>query len=588
MIQINKKRKEIDNDISTPITAKKNSQNFQETNFLNLFCVCAKMIINVLGPMLENKHLNSLIRSNKTIHSKFSTYTKKRKYIYLCGMMLRSDRSVIRMKELPFLPESTFSRLFIQFGIMDEGVFSEDICNSYIDLKMSSSGTQKNFLHFLAQTDCSINFLKFFLDIFSRFGLIDSTCGPVDTAFHELVRGDYCNVGRINSFLEAGADPFSRDTFGMTVMHDLFAVNRKPGFGPCLRECLTRFSLLPGFDCNDKTKRDLTFFLLYVKSTIVERDTLKMLIELGADYLHKNAYGENALFSISRRGLDMKERVVVDREVVEYLIDLKLDLNCVNRYESTPLDYFCRDHKLIPEDLEILRLFLDKGAVGKNILHSIVMSQDFEGDINETPLTTSEFIQELVVKRGVCCDVLNGKSETPLFSLCENGDFKTKSALSALRELLKLGASPKKQNEKGKTALYALCGNPTRTVESVSMLLGFDGLVDICDRGGRNVLHSLCSDFANPQSEILELLNSSSDGRLCNMGDSKGNTALHLLSSGERMFGETIAVLLGFIEKLISMGADIELENNEGKKPRDLLGRHPYAKRLSVILSKKK
>lgn len=478
MIQINSNgKRERDNDIANPIIMKKFSQNIEKMDLMRLICRYINMFTNVLGTILEDKSLSSLVCCNKTIHSKLSTYMRRRKYFFLCRKMVRYSGWENEIYT-SFLHDDQLPSLFIQFNIMEEGVFSEELCDLYLETIGAKTGTQINFylgsfLHFLARSDCSLAFLKLFLAIFSRMNYLDVMAERDNiTAFQALVQGDHCNLERFDSFLEAGADPFIRNSYYWSLQHELVYTNHrdKPALSDYMENYITRLSLLPGFDCNSKTKIGATILSIYALGMNVKFDLLKFFVDLGCDVFLAGRGGMNILHMVcgKENGGRSKRTVPLDVRIVEYLIDLGVDLNRIDNIGDTPLRRFCLRNKLIPQDLEILRLFIARGAHMGDIIYSIIDSPVSSKDKN--PNVKAEFIREIVEKGGVDYNTVNGNLETPLIYLCRKGDFRLKSAVFALEELLKLGASTSIKGEYGVTAMHELIMNPDVSAKAVKCM----------------------------------------------------------------------------------------------------------------------
>lgn len=510
-----KKRIERDNDIPDQFVKKKFSQNPQQS-FLNaLICNYIGLFTSAIGPLLEDRHLKFLNLSNKAIHFKLSIYLKKRKYFSWCRELMSISASLDGLKEIPLFTESMLDPLFLRFDMMGEGAFLKDIRKSYLnareecrcDIRLDS---RRNFLHFLARNDTSVNFLKFFLVLFSKIGLINSSCTTrrCETAFHSLVAGDFYDFERFDSFLEAGADPFIRDRCGSNILNCLVSASRKSGFD--LKRYVARLSVLPGFDCNTKDNISDTPFLKYLGSRVVEIEMMKFLIELKADYSHKNSNEMNALHSICRKnyGSEWFSRdVVINKEAVEYLINLGIDLNGIDKHGRTPLDVFCSTHSLVPQDLEAFQLFLERGSSTRTILHSIVKSPVFMGVEDETPTTKAEFLRKVIQEHGLDCNVVNRSLETPLLLLCSDGNFESQSTMFALKELLGLGASPFMRRINNETVLHLLVRNRSGpgVVEAVEIMISLGVDIEIENTSGKKARDILKkrNDYFDQLSSLL-------------------------------------------------------------------------------------
>jgi ankyrin repeat protein len=144
-------------------------------------------------------------------------------------------------------------------------------------------------------------------------------------------------------------------------------------------------------------------------------------------------------------------------------------------------------------------------------------------------------------------NVGDSDKNTPLHHACESNN------LQAIKFLIKSGAKPNEENEKGETPLH--CALDCSSVEVMQLLIQNGADVNVRDKSGKTVLHC-ASEIQDFSPEILELLIKYNAD--LNIVDTNGQSPIHYACV------KGSADTLNF---LIQKGADVNLTNKADKTP---------------------
>lgn len=261
---------------------------------------------------------------------------------------------------------------------------------------------------------------------------------------------------------------------------------------------LVRFLAEGDININVRTSSGATPLLLAAAYT--HEDTVKLLIDLGADFELKDSYDRTVLHFVSERGMldivkylvtmgcDFNARTVEGHtpfnlavryyyiSLIKHFIDSGADVNCIDIHEKAPVHYAC-----IKGRLDILRYLVSKGCD----LYAVTSA-------GETPLTLAvkhshlSLVNYLIVS-GVDVNFRDKNKKTALHFACKSGSLEivealTKkgsniniqdkrldtplhiavkfSRLATVKHLLKAGADCNIQNSKGTTAFQYILASP--------------------------------------------------------------------------------------------------------------------------------
>lgn len=551
------------------------------TSLTNLIMNYSRFFTHHITPLLCDLDLRSLLTSNKLIYSKFLEYLRMRKYIFFCKKIAsyhiaNCPSSSAKGVKIQYNCESDIIPLFRKFLVMERDVMGRDvfdvsICQWFLEkisLFSSKDNAEKfNFIDTMIEYKCSPNFTNFFLSFLSQFSLIDSMDSFGRTSLCRFAEMDNFDERYLVPFLEAKANPFLKDLNGGNILHAL--AMRRTESDECLINCFNILCKLPGFNCDASLVNGETPFLIYIQHINVRIETLNFLVSHGSDPKKKirdlNSNALHLYFGVERESNNL--------EVVKLLVDSKVDVDTRNFEFNTPLYNLCFGRNLTSQDFEIMKLLLAKGAStenigrkGASILHAMTIKNGYRREHSEDGEVTCNFIRELIKNRGMQCDILDSKNETPLFSLCLYANFETESPKVILEQLLKMGASPNAQDRRGRTILHAFCENFDNSLGALEILLAAGASPTKTTNKGKTVLHMLCKKGFRYQTDVLKKIISSSATGACNMQTKKGNTPLHLISARSFLpmrFSDAINILL-------SAGADPNIKNKQGITAKDI------------------
>lgn len=222
---------------------------------------------------------------------------------------------------------------------------------------------------------------------------------------------------KVRELLESGVDPNERDSTGWTALHSLQSDNA----GEMAK-------LLVAHGANLEAENLLKETPLLTACRFERKNLIPVLLELGANVRHVAKGKHTALwYAIS----SMK-----DVETVKLLIDAGADANETYPYGDNP--FLLAVYAQKPEVVNyLLPLTKDVARMDKHQVCAI----DFAASYNDTDLI------ERLLARGVSAEQANNYGRTPLMSAAENG------SVAAAKMLLAHGAAPHRKNESGDSAI---------------------------------------------------------------------------------------------------------------------------------------
>ena len=247
-------------------------------------------------------------------------------------------------------------------------------------------------------------------------------------------------------------------------------------------------------------------------------------------------------------------------EVTLLLIDKGADVNAKNKWGMTPLIYAARS-----VHITVYKKLLEKGAnhlcldyAGCNALYYLIEGHGFSTYYGVKP-NAKELIEVLPHDKASLAVVDSETGNSILHHAAANG------YLKLVKKLLKNDVDINKQNNEGETPIIIACKRKQYLV--FEFLLKHNADITIKDNNNDTVI-TIAQQYANQSGDntledILIKYNIELPLKLgeldVNQVDKKGNTALHLATK-DCTFGT-----LEKMQELIERGADINLQNKQGK-----------------------
>ena len=216
--------------------------------------------------------------------------------------------------------------------------------------------------------------------------------------------------------------------------------------------------------------------------------------------------------------------------------DEKVDLNCVDRFNRTPLIVLCRNNKNdnIIELIEALLSRCDINHVDNNGLNALSTLCLCNRGIKLAETA------HLLIERGSNVHLSSGGSA--LYSLFSK--YCKDSLLDVVQVLLDAGVDVNAKCQGGSSALLALCSNyddHPDLLAVIRLLIAKGAVVNARDRRGRNALLIICTVVLD-SSDLLEMVKVLVENKIdVKASDETGNTAAKLLN--KRGFHKTSEIM---------------------------------------------
>ncbi|KAJ3658220.1 hypothetical protein Zmor_009973 [Zophobas morio] len=297
------------------------------------------------------------------------------------------------------------------------------------------------------------------------------------------------------------------------------------------------------------------------KTTKVDKDIIKLLIDNGIYVNVRNTYGrtplhfccENADFKTTEALLEHRALVnTLDKddnsalhyastsstkntEVLKLLLDKGSNVNTPNSTGLTPLHYAC-----LGGNVDNVKLLLENNAMINFV------DEDRNNPLHVALFWNNRNVAKFLIDNGIDINARNGNLKTALHFACENGDYEV------TEKLLENNASINVLDKNDKNGLLYASESWESNRDLIKLLLrkGID--IDVPNKNGAPALHLACE---NGDLEVAEILLERSAS--VNVLDNDKNTLLHYASAAEGD-NEELASLL------VKEGVDVNAGNKNG------------------------
>ena len=381
--------------------------------------------------------------------------------------------------------------------------------------------------------------------------------------------------------LDLGACVNAEDHYSQTPLHVVSGGRRFADKG---RSGVAQLLMEHGVDVNARHKNHESLF--HLASYSLELELERMLVDRGANVNAEDNHSQTTLHRVSGGKIFADE----DRSgLAQLLMERGADVNAQNGGCDTPL-HLAFNYP----DLKLVRILVDRGAnvnatnlQGQTPLHRMLRNENYSNedrfslaqllishgtDVNaqddrgQTALHLAPCFWDLnlvrmLVARGANVNVEDNHGETPLLRVSGAEVFPNEDCFRVAQLLLECGADVDRRlrGENHETLLHR--ASYFLELKLVRMLVDYGANVNAEDNLGRTPLHRVSEDSSSYKSDMDRFgvaQHLMEHGAYANIPDKYRETPLHLASR---------LVSLDVVWILLKHGADLHVENEEGKIP---------------------
>ena len=347
------------------------------------------------------------------------------------------------------------------------------------------------------------------------------------------------NNDAINVLLNAGVDSNIADTDGNTWLH--YAARNN-----CCAKVLQSIKN-HGIDVNITNKKNATALMLACEKGNLNKDTINVFCNAGADMNIPDIYGDTYLHYASRNDCCS--------DVLWIIISHGGDVNATNKHNVTALMLACEKG-----NRDAINVLLGAGA-DTNI-------KDWKGATciqNAVAGGCSKDMLETIVSHGADVNVTNNNDVTALMTACRNGN------KDATNVFLNAGADPNVADANGETCLHYAAQNDSCT-EDLQAIISHG--VDVNAKDKNNVTALMIASLKGNLDAINILLNAEADASICN---AESDTCLHYAT-----FGDCSSEVL---QAIICHAADVNAANKYSQTPLQIACQEGAEDAIIVLLN---